>query len=351
MAVPHLFTDTLTHVQEVLSRWGHDHQTQHRRDIRVLNTVERIVDDVDPKLRLLSGYRKRLVGPVAQALEYIDGLVKQIPPAFRVDREHFVKDPLVNAFFVNPGDFRDIFSSAPAIRDYFDRCDDPNAQECCALMCMHKEERRVLGMALEGGLMKRDVAQVSVGFSNHQLLSPAATEQRVREGLKWCMFDGLVTNVKREMANLHRWADNLQDQERILWAKLRALQTKANRLDTLSASGLEIEREMDRIRHRLDDNHEQRRQLQTASADDYLDRLVDMLEHPRTYVTVERVTLCLNKMGIKIPEGSDEPGNRIDLAEVRMAEMPNRVVVLVHVPRAELLPRTDVWDRARAYLA
>jgi hypothetical protein len=351
MAVPHLLIETLTHVHEVLMRWEQDHQAQQRREAKVLSTVERIVDDVDPSLRMLSGYRKRLSEPVAGALSYIEGLVERIPPALRVDRGHFLKDPLVNAFFVNPRDFQGIFASAPTIREFFDHCGDPNLQECCALMCMHKEERKVLGLELDGELMRREVAQVSVSFSDHQLLSPSVSEQGVREGLKWCMFDGLIANAKQQLMHLHGWADRLKDQDRILWAKLRALQTKANRLESLSRSSIETQREMQEVRHRLDQNHQQQNRLRAASADDYLATLIDMLNHPQTYVAVDEVSMCLNKMGIKIPESSSQPGNRIRFAEVRMANVPPRVVVLVYVPRPELLPQDNVWERAQSYLA
>ena len=97
----------------------------------------------------------------------------------------------------------------------------------------------------------------------------------------------------------------------------------------------------------MDEVHQRRRQLRSSSSVAHcLDKLADMLGRPEDYVSVEQVSMCLSKLGIKVPEGSERRGNRVRFAQVRMAHVPPRVVVLVYVSRSELMPERKVWERA-----
>jgi len=49
-----------------------------------------------------------------------------------------------------------------------------DVSQCCALLCMHKMERTVLGVELAGDAIKKDVKQTAVNFTDHRILFPGA---------------------------------------------------------------------------------------------------------------------------------------------------------------------------------
>ena len=80
---------------------GHRETTRLSTAQRALleEAVEGVVDGIEPKMRLVRGYQKKLQPAVATARAYIDALVERIPGPLFITPKAFVKDPYVNAFF------------------------------------------------------------------------------------------------------------------------------------------------------------------------------------------------------------------------------------------------------------
>jgi hypothetical protein len=173
--------------------WNSYHLNRQQKALRlgrtaeVLNTMESVVDGTDSKIRLVPGYKKKLQNTIQSSLEFADDLVNQIPVSIEVSRNTFASDPYVNAFFTNVTDLQSIFSHSSEIQDYMEASNDNSAQ-CCALLCMKRTEKTVMGMELSGNMLKRDVLQVAVSFSDHRIYSPAPSEPETRQGLKNCLF-------------------------------------------------------------------------------------------------------------------------------------------------------------------
>ena len=134
----------------------------------ILSTVEIVVNGTDSKIRLVPGYKKKLQGTIQDSLEFADDLVSQIPLAIEVSSSTFTSDPYVNAFFTNVTDLQSIFSHSSEVQDYMEACHDKNAR-CCALLCMRREEKTVMGMELSGNVLKKDIMQTAVSFSDHRV--------------------------------------------------------------------------------------------------------------------------------------------------------------------------------------
>ena len=198
--------------------------------------VEGVVDGIEPKIRLVRGYQKKLQPVVATARAYIDALVEQIPGPLFMTPKAFIKDPYVNAFFATPGEVSTVFSASSELREFFARPENADIDIACGLLCMVEEEKSVLGMELAQGAIRRDVRQTSVNFSDHKVLTPGATEADARLGLKNCIFNALVSHALQHIADLKAQRRELQDQRRILYARLRARQAYNGGLDTLLAT-------------------------------------------------------------------------------------------------------------------
>jgi hypothetical protein len=299
----------------------------------VQGTVERVVDGTDGRIRLVSGYRSKLQDVIRSSLAFADELVEQIPGGIEVNRHTFVSDPYVNAYFANVDDMRSIFSQSSEIKDFMEGYGDNEASECCALLCMHMSEKTVLGMELSGDILNKDVRQIAINFSDHRIYAPAPREPETRQGLKQCLFDGLVTNALERITHMRLKSFNLKSELQILKSRQRrqqmALQKSAD--PALTSEYEETCRQLEQLETEL-----ARTPLATPQA--AMEQVITVFKNPEDFVRLRRFSLTLNKMGIMIGENSRQPCNEINLTEVTIGEGAPRIVTLARFPRDEILP-------------
>ena len=298
----------------------------------ILSTVESVVNGTDSKIRLVTGYKKKLQGTIQDSLEFADDLVNQIPQAIEVSSSTFTSDPYVNAFFTNVTDLQSIFSHSSEVQDYMADCHDKNAR-CCALLCMHREEKTVMGMELSGNVLKKDIMQTAISFSDHRVYSPAPSETETREGLKNCLFHGLVTNALERIVQLRFASHQLQSRHQILHARLRRHKQQTGKVSqpprTIEETSLELKKVEKEMLH-----------APPLTPQIMLQQVLEVFSKPDDFVQVRKLQLRLNKMGIKISENSAQADNKLNLTEVIMGNNPPRVVTLAMFPRKELLAKT-----------
>jgi len=67
-------------------------------------------------------------------------------------------------------------------------------------------------------------------------------------------------------------------------------------------------------------------------------------------VTLTQSDMRINRMGIKVDDGTDERHNALTLAELNVGDKLRGVVALVRCPRSELPPKEDLLANAERYL-
>jgi hypothetical protein len=327
-------------IPSVFVAWREAQRLSLEQRTALQEQVEGVVDGVEPKIRLAWGYQKRLQPAVAAARAYIDELVEQIPGPLDVSPKTFVSDPQVNAFFANPQELRDVFSRSSELRKFFDQTDNDDLDSACALLCMVEQEKTTFGMQLVNDRIRRDVTQTTVNFSDHKVLTPGATEADARQGLKDCIFNALVSHALQHIVDLKAHKRELQDQRRILYARLRARQAYNGGLDTLLATASSDPPEVLDLEGKLADA-EQRLNRMPAARDaprDYLHEVKTILERPQEFIGLRRVTFRLTRLGIKADANCTQPAHAVELAEIAVGNVLKRVVVIACYPRAEMLP-------------
>ncbi len=303
--------------------------------------TEAAVQGVDAGIRLLSGYQARLRPAVESALSYVNCLVEHIPGVLEVNSRSFSTDPRVNAFFVDVNDLRTVFSRSAELRSFLSNGHSPGLERCCALLCMKKTERSVLGVELQGDQVRRDVKQVTVSFDDHQIISPAASETEVRQGLKTCLFQGLITNALARLTSCHVSVQHMDAERRSLSARVRSLESAAE-------TGAEIGQELEQLRARLAGIESTRGQAPCLSPEHSLRQLLEVFGAPEQFVRLNSDRLSLDRLGVKLSEESgSEP---IELAEVDLGGGNRRVVVLTSFPLEEMLPQQDLLENMSRFL-
>ena len=317
----------------------------HPGKAAVEEAVEKVVDGIDPRLRLVPGYKRKLRGEVAAALAHIGNLVDQVPGPVDVSRRAFVSDPHVRAFFATPDELQGTFGCSSELQSFFADLQNSEEDECCALMCADKEEKSVLGHELTGDTVRRDVMQTAINFLDHKVLSPAASDKDVRDGIKDCIFDGLITHALRHIYGIKVHRQDLEDQRRILQSRLRARQAQGNGLSALLAEADEEDEQSEDIQAQL---AEAERKLDRLPGSEqvlsfYLDEVRKIFGRPEDFIRLNVACFRLNDMGIIVEGDTAQTANTLCFSELEIADVMKRVVTVVRYARNEMhCPRNSI---------
>ena len=306
---------------------------EHRRDAPktaegLLAAVETAAGLVDPKVRWVSGYRRKLKPAVARTLEYADELIAKIPGPINADPEFWDRDPLLRAIFSTPDEILSAFTSNPHVENLIKTAAAPRL---CALLTMTREERSVFGVQLEGDLVKRDVPRTAVNFVDLRLVAPAATEAQTREHLRRRALKILCTAAMERILALRTRAQQLGEQRELLQIKLKIRRSGRHDLSDLMCGTESCAEEITRAQDALEEIN---REIAAAKAElggphEYLEHVLRILSHPEEYLWVEPLRLRLTPLGFKVGPKSSEPSAAIELCEFKLREGLQRAAVFV----------------------
>lgn len=301
----------------------------------VLEAIESVVDGTEPKIRYVSTYKKLLEKSVTTSLLYINDLVNNIPGSIDINHKNFGIDPQVHAYFSSTNEIKEIFSISDELKSFFD---NPEHKQAYALLCMTHDEKTVLGMELQNDILCRDVKQTAVNFSEHKVMSPTATEDETRDGIKKCIFDGLITYALKKLIGLKSEYRGLQEQQCSLQSRLRSRKAKGGGLSILLSSTDTVDSECEGILEQIAETEDELKKLppQWELPNYYIEQVKHILEHPEEFIRLERIFVNINNMGIIISDESNKDGSLIRLDELTIDNVLKRVVVIVSYPRNEM---------------
>jgi len=310
------------------------------RESELRVAIEHVVDAINPKLRAISGYRKKLRPAVERSLAYSAGLVEQLPAVVEVNGKAWSTDPTVRAFFSGVGDLQRVYSRSEEVQDYFDGHAD--RENCYALLSMLCKERSVLGMEMHGDVMRRDVRQTSVSFADHRVVKPSTSQDALRKELEQRAFEALVTYALECITERVSSRNSLQEQRQLLDMQLRLAHAKrASLTPLLEGKGDEVIN-IEALRKQHQQTGEALEQVRAGltTLDDYIERISEVLGDPGTHLRVGRISMRLNKMNIRLDgAASAEDGHQLELTEVSLGENLKRILLITRFPRDELLAR------------
>lgn len=300
--------------------------------------IERVIEGIDIKLRIVTAYQKKLRKEVIVSLEYIDRLVEQIPGPIDVNRKTFISDPEVRSYFATTDVLQDTFSCGSELKDFFELEENSSAQECYALLCANKEEKKIMGLALEGEMIRRDVPQTVINLFDYKILSPAIDEQEVRSGIKRCIFDGLVTYSLQQIASIKTESRELMNRRRILHAQLRAKQTQGNGLTKLLAQAHVESDQPAALAAQLKEAESRLKNL-TGDMDVfsfYLDVIKKILAQPENFIRLNVSNMRLSDMCVIVDNDAEQSANDVSYTEIDITDVMKRVVTIVRYHRDDI---------------
>jgi hypothetical protein len=308
--------------------------------------IGRAVDGTDPRLRALMGYKKSLRPSILHAIDHVVSVVDSLPAPLSVGRSDYSADLRLKALFASADHMLEVFGDDAELSKF--RSDSAyTAERIIALLLAERAEKNVLGMEIEGDLLRRDVAQVAVSFHSHRLLEPASNEADTRLQLKRRAFDHLLTLALTRITEAHSERADLARQRDLLCRKLSALKRGGWSFDADEGERSEpatLLAELQEIETELASPDTDKGVLQT-----HLDIVVDLLEEAEQQLWVENLILHLDRMNIK-RDAQDVLARGIPLQELHNARGQHAVLLMISLVPAELPAREDFITAAERYL-
>jgi len=325
-------------ILDTWNRYREAKKNQRQKESDLIDLIECMVQDSDPSIRKLAGYRKQLKQPVENALGHIEGLISSIPGPFSLSADVWDKDPLNHALFVSPDEIRSLLQNCVDLKSFFQQS---GVKTAVALLTATKKQRTVFGTAQEGEIIRSDVPQVAVEFFDHRLVAPGANEAENRRELFHRGLYVLATHTLEEILRIHSIKEELSEERRILAVKIKIQHSRERGLEGLLAGGGKSSESSEQAKQLLEEIDKQLMELEPGSGkpQDFLRKLEKVLLDPGNFLAGKPIRMHLNWMGVEQNEESAENAPEITLAELEIPGKVKRVAALVAVSAEECLGR------------
>ncbi|MBS1230485.1 MAG: hypothetical protein H6R17_3762 [Proteobacteria bacterium] len=313
--------------------------------------VDKSIALINPRLKLLANYQRRLQPAIETTIAFLRAQVSVLPAVHSLSAKTWSTDPALRAFFAAPSDIPALLGNSDNLRTLFDKF--PELPEACLVLGMAFKEQRTFGMALQGEMVQRDVAQTSVSFSDHRARLCSHDESRLRRIIGVEVFEYLLAHALAEIGAERAERRELQENRSLIRARLRLLQQHGPGLGSMFGAEPAARSEQDRLASELLENE---RQLESIGGNESLleaefECLRDVLGKPQAYLHFEPKRLRLNTMNVILDQSSTDRVADVDFAVAELSGTPpiRRAFVLARVARDELPPpkKIDFADAAR----
>ncbi|SAL06244.1 hypothetical protein AWB81_07504 [Caballeronia arationis] len=262
--------------------------------------VEELVDRVKaliPRLRMARRSHERLAPAVAESLRYATDLVGSLRAPHEASSCAWATDPYMLAFFARREDLAERISRSEELRAYFQQ--NPDSEHAYAVLGMALKERHVLGVALEGEIVHRDVAQTTVCFGDHRVRICSRSESDLRREVVRRVIDQLAFTGLGKLAKDHR--DVLEQGRALLKRRLRLLEREGTGMRSVCGGGSPVTREeLIQLQAQIENNsrHLSELSVPTDALERQLDGVCRVLMEPEKHVRLIKKNIRLNPMNV-----------------------------------------------------
>lgn len=309
-------------------------------DPEVAAAVGRVIGMVDPLVRAAPRLEKHLLNAVAHALGYCNGLVHALPGPIEINRQTFGRDPLVHALFATATDIDDMLGRSQAVRDFLEK-PECWASDCfCAMLAARRQQKRQFGMAQQGDIIRADVPQEVLYFSDQTLVEPNCQLESTRQRLQARALESLLQTFNSHVDALRHERQHLRADASVEHAQLAA------------RHDLPGEVEAAHTRHLAELDFRLRQNAEALMPEHLVDTLVDFLHHPEPALSLNSVTLRVDRMGVVHREPDADPQvETLQLPELTSRDRRQHVAALVRISREEAQHAVQAArDRQKRYI-
>lgn len=316
-------------------------------DERVRLAVEQVIAGIDPRLKGISGSRELLGPAVAHALAFAHEAVGHIPSGVLLTPENWGQSSLLQAFFTRPADISEALSASQDLRDFVMLPAASGIDVLYGVVAATCVERNILGHAMEGGMLRQDVVQKTISFSDMRIAGFAANEEGIREKIEDFVLEQLVLAALRDVAYNRQRSEQLAAYRQLLQMRLRLLEQGGTVLNPVLSGERQEATDVARLRSQLAANEAELNAVRQDGVgfESQLNAVVEALRNAEAIIRPKLLDFRLNAMNIIVGE------EVADAADIRLVEFstanperPRRVGFLVHFPRTAFVEKAVDFD-------
>lgn len=194
------FSNTNSFISSLTNRIGNLFNTSLPED----EHIDYVLDIIEPKLKRVRGYRKRLQGPIQSCLAHCKSMVTEIPGPILINRSSYNNDPVINA----------TFTSSYILQEVLARAKQTEAQKSLlgnkrfGLLTMTSKQKTIFGRKQQGDMIVGDSAMRSISFFDHNIVGLTTTLEASMVALEKYCLDIIAEAVEHQLSELR---DNLVD--------------------------------------------------------------------------------------------------------------------------------------------
>jgi hypothetical protein len=301
-------------------------------DAATMGHIEHAVTTVDSLIKQAGGYERKLAPAIGHAIDYCTGIAARIPGPFEISRAAFATDPMVHALFGSADDIETMLSRSQCVRDHMTEMTVTSGQ-CCALLGMRHREKAGFGVEMTGDIVRMDVPQKTLYFTDHTLAEPGPDVTATRAHLRDLLFDGLLKGVAAQIANLHAEQNNLYQEQSTAHACLRSGNDPGTYMSRLEA----LEEQL-------------RISAETLQPERLLDTLVATLTNPEAHLRLDPVSISVDRCGVITGVGAAGEGDTLHFAELSGRDQRRWVVIIARIERDEARRALERFETAQRYI-
>lgn len=320
-----------------------------------LDRMVRRVLGLNPRLRYAHGHDERLRSALAHSLDYLHGWVAAFPPPRCANSRSWASDPYIRTFFAKADDVGAALSRSADLHRFFEKT--PGLNETFAVLGMEMNECHTLGVSNEGGVTRRDVAQSTLSFGDHQLRICGSTVHALRDEITGRLIDQLALEALALIAQEGERRDMLERERALLTTRLKILQKQDTGMRSVAGSHTQDDAAARAHLGRLmDENNRDLRGLGLLSDafDRQLECFCQVFAQPAKRIHITKKRVRLTRMNVLVAD--DTPDDEAHTLHLDIALVPGnppreRAVALVRVARADVPQPANVLEQAERLLA
>lgn len=287
--------------------------------------IERAVDAVDPRLKVVSDYESRLGPAVAHALRHCAAVAASIPGPVEVGARAFAADPLVHALFATPGDISDMLGKSREVREFFADPVNAGRDEFFGLLGMRQRYKAVAGVALNGDVVQHGVPQRLLYFADHTLGELGSGHEVTRRRLQEAAFDGLARGFAHCVEELRQE----HHEARTAWQMERA---------SVGERRQELE-------------ERQRLAIASLAPEKLLDAFAEWLAASEQRLYLKPTEVTVDRMGVISPTAATGDGySTLNFPELVARDRRQWIVLVARISREDAQEALERQQQANRYL-
>jgi hypothetical protein len=302
---------------------GRFHSNQPENEL-----IDYFVTTVEPKLRQVRGYRKRLQEPLQICREHSKALVAQIPGPICLKKSGYYDNPVIKA----------AFAGSDRIEDLLDRVEMTTSQtalpgtERVALLTMTSTEKTIFGSKKQGNMLIADAAMRCITFTDHNMVGLATTLADSREALEKFCLEIIAEAAARELSEIRtRLVDLRQRKE---WLRAMNKMFGGGKGVGMGCIFVPFDPEKQKKQKELEKMlMETEIEISAASSgsetpENWLTIVENFISRPEDILNLQLVSLRLNWCNV-LTDDPDEQANTITFVTFTLADEMQREGVLV----------------------